>query len=274
MAKPSYTTLFSSLLLTGLVLFFNKAVFADDVPVTVTLEAVTDNITAGEQVELALTIRYHEGFKIVFDPEAQELGTMELLSSQVAPLYWSDGYWQYTIYMDATFLTPEQHWLPAFSVDLFSGSGFWQLRTESRPVNVLSAFEEQPVNVQSTIRLDSPEQAASPIENAHISWLLLALLSLITAGIIRRRKGIPEACASVTSAADFAVKARDTGLIDWDGLGQWLMVATGSDPTGQLTANEPLLYRYQELRFSKGHSSEGDIEAFVEYCNQCQEKWG
>ena len=38
------------------------------------------------------------------------------------------------------------------------------------------------------------------------------------------------------------------------------MVTTGADPNGKLTADEPLLYRYQTLRFSQGTSLQDFID--------------
>ncbi|MET4696772.1 hypothetical protein [Endozoicomonas lisbonensis] len=274
MAKSFYTTLFSSLLLAGLAFFWIEPALAMEDQVTVSLEPFPDTITAGEQIELALTVRYDEYLEIIFDPEAQEWGAMELLSSQVAPLHWVDGLWQYIIYMDVTFLLPGQHQVPAFSVDVFKGPDHWQLHTQPGTVGVRSTFNELQVNVQSIIRLDEPEQATAPMAKATIFWLITALAGLVSVLLVRCRKKIQQRPAILPSAADIARQAHASGLTDWDGLRQWLMVATGSDPTGKLTTDEPLLHRYQWLRFSESSSPEDAVEQFVEYCHQCQEKWG
>ncbi|AMO55095.1 hypothetical protein GZ77_12050 [Endozoicomonas montiporae] len=274
MAKSFYTTLFSLLLLAGLAFFWNEPARAMDDQVTVSLESFPDAITAGEQIELALTVRYNEDLEIIFDPEAQEWGAMELLSSQVAPLHWVDGLWQYIIYMDVTFLLPGQHQVPTFSVDVFKGPNHWQLYTQPGTVSVRSTFNELQVNVQSIIRLDEPEQTAVLMAKATIFWLITALAGLVFAPFVRRGKKIQQLPAATPSAADIARQAHVSGSADWDGLRQWLMVATGSDPTGKLTTDEPLLHRYQCLRFSESRSPEETVEQFVKYCNQCQEKWG
>ena len=270
MAKSLRSSLLSTLLLAGLVFMGNEPVQGSDDLATATLEPVTAAITAGQQIELALTIRYDEDVDILFDPEGQDWGTMELLSTQTAPLHWVNGLWQYTIYMDTTFLLPDQHQIPALKVDVFKDSGHWQLQTQPQVIDVTSAFDELSFDVQSTIRLPRPEQGSPPMSKTHVLWAVFVLAGLSSVVLLRSRKAPPAVRVQKLSAAEIGQKAQTSGSADWEGLRLWLMVTTGSDPTGILTTREPLLHRYQSLRFSKEITT-GD---FVEYCNHCQERWG
>ncbi|MET4692949.1 hypothetical protein [Endozoicomonas lisbonensis] len=236
---------------------------------TIHLEPSVKVTTAGQQIELALTARYNEGVEVIFNPQQQNWGAMELLTSHTALPRWVDGQWQYTVYMDTAFLIPDQHQTPVFTVDVFRGSEHWQMQTPSLPVEVLSSFDKDPVDIQDTVELPGRQEAST--YNLSLLLALAALVVLASAWFIRqRRQPALVGSSPLLSAKDLAEQAGATDSMDWEALRQWLMVTTGADPTGKLTTDDPLLHRYQSLRFGR----ETQLPDFIDYCHHCQEKWG
>ena len=269
MVNTLRTSFASSLLFAFVVYWGSFSAYAAEEPASLTIEPSVSITTAGQQIELALTIRYNEGIDVIFNPRQQDWGEMELLSSHAAPIYWVDGQWQRTVYMDTTFLMPDDHHTPVFKVDVFDHAEYWQLETPSLPIEVLSSFDNHPVDLQETIQLPGQQTASSNTSHLFMALAVIAVLASVL--ITRRRKGAqPQSSDAFRSALELATEAESTGTIDWEALRQWLMVTTGADPTGKLTTSEPLLYRYQTLRFGR----DTRLSDFIDYCHRCQEKWG
>lgn len=269
MAEKHFSWLVSSLLIATFVVFNTLSVAAAREPASVHLDTSATITTAGQQIELALTIKYSESLEVMFNPQLQNWGEMQLLAMDVAPHRWVNGQWQYTVFMDTTFLMPGQYQTPVFNVDVFKDSEHWQLQTKPLPVEVLSAFDNTPVDIQDMVGL--PGQQEAPSSAVSLIWIIIALFAIaIIWQVHQRRLPATKTDNKAPSPEDIAEDAQTTGVIDWEALRHWLMVTTGADPNGKLTADEPLLYRYQVLRFGQGTS----LPDFIDYCNQCQGRWG
>ena len=258
-----------SLFFTTFALLFSCLGLASDNRTSISLDTSAETISAGQQVELALTVRYNEGVEAVFRAPDQNWGDMELLATQLSSPRWVDEKWQQIIYMDATFLMPDSHQTPEFTVDFFQDSEHWQQTSQSLPIKVVTVFDNQSVDLYGTVELPKSRTVSS--SSIKTLLVLAALFAGITTLIIRKYKtsSLPP-LSTPPSATELAETALTTGSTNWEALRQWLMKTTGADPTGKLTTHEPLLYRYQSLRFSKDTS----LQDFVELCNHCQERWG
>ena len=157
-------------------MFSNLAAATEREPAKIHLDASTAVTTAGQQIELALTLSYDEGIEVIFSPRLQNWGEMELLAVDVAPQRWVNGQWQYTVFMDTTFLMPGQYQTPVFNVDVFEGSEHWQLQTESLPVEVLSSFDNHPVDIQDIVGLPRHQETSSSVSS--LIWTAITLLAV------------------------------------------------------------------------------------------------
>ncbi|AMO54933.1 hypothetical protein GZ77_25510 [Endozoicomonas montiporae] len=244
-------------------------VYAGEPKASLHLEPSVSTTTAGQQIELALTIRHDEGIEVIFNPQQQSWGEMEFLSSHTSARYWVNGQWQYIVYMDTAFLIPGQYQTPVFTADVFDDSQHWELDTAALPLHILSSFDDSPVDVQDTVGLPQRQTETSYFS---LFLVMLAMVAVLTSVLFhqRRRKALPVQQHKALSASDIATQADEAGMADWEALRHWLMVTTGADPVGKLTTSEPLLHRYQFLRFGRTTR----LDDFIEFCDLCQKKWG
>ena len=252
-----------SLLLCTLLTVFG-AVKADENAI-VQVDFSTTQTTPGQLITLTLTIQYDEGVEVVFDPLQQSWDKFQLLGTrQVAPA-WQHQQWitQYILSVEAPVVG--RYSFPELRVNFYRDSEQWHVKTVSGLLTVISAFGQDKPQLQAFEPLPIAPQTSS-----YLYWLSMIATSLGLIGFWIFRTGQKTLLPEMSTSTDELVRtAKETGYLDWEGLRQWLLIHSGSDPLGKLTTAEPLLHDYQRLRFDANSDSDG----FIKLCHQCQERW-
>ena len=221
--------------------------------------------TPGQLITITVRISYDAGVEMLFRPVQQPWGKMELLEYQQSMPQWVNDQWMtvYTLLVAAPIAGEYQ--FPLFTANFYRDADVWQVSTTPTELIVLTAFPQGQLQLQALEPLPLITAASG-----YLLWVIILPFLLILIGVWAVKGQQTESLSTeFTSVEELARQAEDTGYMDWEGLRQWLVTTTGSDPLGKLTAEEPLLHNYQQLRFDT-HSSP---RAFISLCRRCKERW-
>ncbi|OED45815.1 hypothetical protein ACH42_04565 [Endozoicomonas sp. (ex Bugula neritina AB1)] len=225
----------------------------------------TTQTTPGQLITITLRIFYDDGVDMVFRPKQQHWNKIQLLEYSQAVPVWQDNQWTTSFTLKVSAPVVGEYQFPELRVDFYRDADHWQVSSVSMPLLVVSAFPQGDLKLQGFESLPGV-----PSVTEYLLWVLALPFTLILLGLWFLREQTPALSLSeYTTAEDLARQAEETGYMDWEGLRQWLVITTGSDPLGQLTTTEPLLHEYQALRFD----ASSNVQSFIDLCRRCQEHW-
>ena len=225
----------------------------------------TTQTTPGQLITITVRIYYDDGVEMLFRPAQQPWGKMQLLEYSQSVPEWQEKQWMTLFTLQTAAPIAGEYQFPPLTANVFREADHWQVSTTTTPLVVLTAFPQGNLRLQDL----EPLPATSRMPD-YLFWVIFAPFFLIFMGLwLLKGQRLSLSLSEFTSASELAKQAEETGYMDWEGLRQWLVTTTGSDPLGKLTTVEPLLHDYQSLRF-KAHSSP---RAFISLCRRCQERW-
>ena len=231
----------------------------------VMVEFSTTQTTPGQLITITLDITYDNGVDMLFHPAQQPWGKIELLEYSQSVAVWQEGQWLLHYTMQVAAPMAGNYQFPSFTVNFYRDADSWQVKAVGEPLTVVSTLTQQDQQLQGFEPLPVLREVTD-----YLLWFIPVPFFLIFVGLWFSRGNQSRQSSQVfTSALQLAEQAEKTGYMDWEGLRQWLVTMTGSDPLGKLTTSEPLLHDYQKLRFD-AHS---DSKAFSLLCRRCQEYW-